>query len=111
MVVVPLAATGNGPETSAVARKSNSPEWVRIAAAGTLAASGVLLMSGKRRAGLVTAATGMTLAVIDQKETVSVWWNRVPGFLEEVQGILSRVQSAVNELSMQGERLHRVLSK
>jgi len=112
MAVVPLAATGKGPPAQAArAGKCDSADWIRIAAAGTLAASGVLLMTGKRRAGLVVAVTGATLAVIDQKETVSDWWNRLPGYLEEVQGILTRVQSAVNELSTQGERLRNALSR
>ncbi len=85
--------------------------WVRIAAAGTLAASGVLLVAGKRRAGLVTAVSGAALALLDQPEVVSKWWNALPAYLEEMQGLLCRAQGAVEDLSVQGERLRRVLSR
>ena len=45
--------------------------WVQMAAAGTLAASGALLIAGKRRAGLVTAMTGTALVMLDQQDVVS----------------------------------------
>jgi len=112
MVVVPLAASGNDPETPAVASQtSDSAYWVRVAAAGALATSGVLLMAGKRRAGLAVAAAGTTLTILDQQETVRAWWGRLPGYLEELQSILTRVQGAVDELSAQGERLRNIISR
>jgi len=85
--------------------------WIRIAAAGTLAASGALLVAGKRRAGLVTAVTGAALVMLDQQEVVSQWWNALPAYLDEIQGMLSRAQCAVEDLSVQGEKLRRVLGK
>jgi hypothetical protein len=85
--------------------------WVRIAAAGTLAASGALLIAGKRRAGLATAVTGAALAMFDQQEMVSRWWNALPGYLDEMQGMLGRAQAAVEDLTVQGEKLRRVLNR
>ncbi len=85
--------------------------WIRYAAAGTLAASGALLVTGKRRAGLVTAITGAVLAMLDQQEVVSAWWNALPGYLEEIQGLLGRTQTAVEDLSAQGLKLRRVLGR
>ncbi len=112
MVVVPLAATGNESEARGEGVcTASSTCWVRVTAAGALAASGVLLMAGKRRAGLVAAVAGTVLTVLDQQETVRTWWNRVPGYLEEVQSILTRVQGAVDELSAQGERLRNILQR
>lgn len=112
MVVVPLAASGNEAEdTGAPARCADSRYWVRVTAAGALATSGVLLMAGKRRAGLAVAAAGTTLTVLDQQETVRTWWNRLPGYLEELQSILTRAQGAIDELSAQGERLRNILSR
>ncbi len=111
MVVVPLATSGNDPESSTpITRKADSMYWVRVAAAGALATSGVLLMARKRRAGLAVAVAGTALTVLDQQETVRTLWNRFPSYLEEVQGILTRVQNAVDELSAQGERLRNILS-
>jgi hypothetical protein len=82
-----------------------------MAAAGTLAASGALLIAGKRRAGLLTAVAGTALVLLDQQEVVSKWWNALPAYLDEVQGMLGRASAAVEDLSMQGEKLRRVLGK
>ena len=110
MVVVPLTkSTSNAGESCASEAKSMS--WIRIAAAGTLAASGVLLVAGKRRAGLLTAVSGAALALLDQQEVVSKWWSALPGYLDEVQGMLCHAQEAVDDLSVQGEKLRRVLGK
>jgi|HubBroStandDraft_2_1064218.scaffolds.fasta_scaffold880067_1 hypothetical protein len=110
MVVVPLTkSVRNTGESCAGEAKSMS--WVRMAAAGTLAASGVLLVAGKRRAGLLAAVSGTALVLLDQQETVSKWWNALPVYLDEVQGMLGRASAAVEDLSMQGEKLRRVLRK
>jgi hypothetical protein len=110
MVVVPLSKKESNVGGSC-ANGAKSMSWVGIAAAGTLAASGVLLVAGKRRAGLLTAVSGAALAMLDQPEVVSAWWNKLPGYLDEVQGLLSRAQAAVEDLSVQGEKLRRVLGK
>ncbi len=110
MVVVPLTkSVSNAGESCAGEAKSMS--WVRIVAAGTLAASGALLVAGKRRAGLVTAVTGAALVMLDQQEVVSQWWNAFPAYLEEIQRTLSHAQIALDDLSVQGKKLRRVLSQ
>lgn len=112
MVVVPLAATGTESENSTpMHMRPDNRYWVRVAAAGALATSGVLLMAGKRRAGLATAAAGTTLVVLDQQETVRAWWHRLPNHLEEVHKMITRVQGAIEELSVQGEKLRNILSR
>ncbi|HKN20755.1 MAG TPA: hypothetical protein VJX73_05035 [Terracidiphilus sp.] len=110
MVVVPLTKSVRNAGVSG-ASEATSMSWIRIAAAGTLAASGALLVAGKRRAGLVTAVTGAALVMLDQQEVVSQWWNALPAYLDEIQGMLSRAQCAVEDLSVQGEKLRRVLGK
>ena len=112
MVVVPLAASGSESEhPSAAPQESDSRFWLRVAAAGSLAVGGVLLMAGKRRAGLVAAAAGTVLVGLDQQDSVRALWNSLPSYLEEVHGVLQRVQGAVDELSLQGERLHNIWSR
>ena len=109
MVVVPLSkSASNAGGSCANGARMN---LVRIAAAGTLAASGVLLVAGKRRASLLTAVTGAALVMLDQQEVVSQWWNALPAYLEEMQGMLGRAQAAVDDLSVQGEKLRRVLGR
>jgi hypothetical protein len=111
MVVVPL--TQGMKESGGVppANGEQSMNWIRIAAASSLAASGALLVTGNRRLGLLTAVTGAALALIDQQDAVCAWWNALPGYLEEMDELLGRAQTAVEDLSAQGQRLRRALCK
>jgi hypothetical protein len=119
MVVVPLTrgeyvsseSRFETPEDRAESTKAESTNWIRYAAAGTLAASGALLVTGHRRIGLVTALSGAALALIDQQDVVRKCWDRLPEFLEDLQGLLSKTQSAVEDFSSQSEKLRQVLSK
>lgn len=111
MVVVPLSRGVNESGGAPSAAGANSTKWIRFAAAGTLAASGALLLTGHRRAGLVTAVSGTALAMLDQQETVRTWWDMLPGFLDEIQGMLSRAQLAVEDLSTQSQRLRGALGR
>jgi hypothetical protein len=109
MVVVPLAKPQENASAAPVVRKAQEPNWLRYAAAGTLAAGGALLITGNRRLGLVMAGSGAALAMLDQKEVVSAWWNMLPGFLEEMNCMLGKAQIAVNDLSTQGQKLREIL--
>jgi hypothetical protein len=111
MVVVPLPHPENEFAPAPRARKAAQVNWVRFAASGTLVAGGLLLLNGRRRAGLAVAASGTALAMLDQQEVLRSLWNALPGYIDELQGMLGKVQSTVEELSTQRERLHRVLSK
>ena len=115
MVVVPLSKAANraANDTGEAPRAcgANSTPWLRCAAACTLAASGALLVTGKRRAGLVMALTGAALAMLDQQDAVIACWNALPGYLEDIQGFLGRAQAAVEDLSAQGQKLRRVMDK
>ncbi len=109
MVVVPLSKETNELGGAPPAGAASAPNWILIAAASTLAASGAMLLTGNRRAGLVAAAAGTALAMLDQRETVCAWWGTLPGYLEELQGLLNRAQLAVDDLSTQSQKLRRVI--
>jgi len=111
MVVVPLSQPANDPATTPRTPQACPLSWARIAAAGSLTAAGVLLVSGKRRAGLVAAASGTALAMLDQQETVRAWWNALPAYIAEIQDMLSRAQSALDSVTTQREKLHQILKK
>lgn len=111
MVVVPLTQGTKEPAGETLGQETDCTNWIRYAAAGTLAASGVLLVTGNRRLGLVTALSGATLALIDQQDAVRKFWDRVPEFLEDLQGLLGKAQTAVEDLSSQSEKLRKVLSQ
>ena len=84
--------------------------WVRMAAVGTLALSGVLLMSGRKRAGLVAAVSGTALAMLDKQDSLKAWWETLPIYLDDVQLMLGRAQGAVDNFSAQREKLHDIIT-
>jgi hypothetical protein len=98
-------------EAEPSASESQSTNWVGLAAGGTLVAGGLLLLMGQRRAGLVAAVSGATLALLDEQETVRTWWNLLPGYIDDVQGLLSQVEGTVEELAAQRDRLRHVLNR
>jgi hypothetical protein len=114
MTVVQLSNSVDDPELAPVTSESifgDCEDWLLYTAAGTLAAAGVLLVTGNRKAGLVAAATGAALAMLDQQETVKACWDVLPGYLSEIQEFLGRVQGTVEEIAEQGARLRTVLGK
>jgi len=85
--------------------------WLRYAAAATLVASGALLLSGNKRTGLAVAATGTTLALIDQKDALKEWWALLPGYITDVQRVLTQISETVDEVAVQTEKLSRTFGQ
>ena len=117
MVVLPLSrlpedfdADAKTPQAEP-APIASSRNWVRIASAASLVASGALLLSGRRRAGLLIAVTGTTLALLDQQDTLSKWWALLPSYIEDIQWLLNQAESAVEEFGAQREKLGQVLGR
>ena len=115
MVVVPLSKPAGGPgnssEDAARVPLIGPGEWLRFAAATTLVAGSVLLLNGKKKAGLITAAAGTAVAMIDQQETMRTWWDALPGYIDATQRLLGRAQSAMEDLAVQREKLRKVLAR
>jgi hypothetical protein len=111
MVVVPLSMPVNDFEGTPGAVESEKMNWVGFAAGGTLVAGGLLLLAGERRAGMVAAATGTALAMVDQKDTLHSWWNCLPAYIDQVQKILGQVQDTVNDIAVKREALRRALAR
>lgn len=109
MVVVPLSQSKNGFDVAPNDAWCESGFYIRYAAAGLLIASGVLLVSGRRRAGVVAASSGTALALLDQKETLRRWWNQVPGYLDQAERILDQVQETLESIAANHERLGQIL--
>jgi hypothetical protein len=106
-----MTRSGNQGAADGLLSGAAGTEWARIASGAGLLAGALLLLAGKRRAGLVAAAAGTTLAVLDQQETVKELWNSLPGYIDKVQGVLGKVDATVSEVAAQRERLHKILSK
>ena len=71
----------------------------------------VLLLSGQKRAGLVMAASGTALALMDHEETLRDWWDAMPGHVNRAQSMLEQVGDAVENITAKSESLRRILSR
>ena len=89
---------------------SESP-WMRKVAAGSLFVSALLLVGGKRRAGLAVAAAGAALALLENPDAVRDAWNSMPRYVRAGQDFLVRIEDFVDELNKQGARLRKVLNQ
>jgi hypothetical protein len=74
-------------------------------------AAGLLLLSGERRAGIVAAATGTALAMLDQQDTLRSWWTALPSYIDQVQKVVVQVQNTVDEVAVKREALRRALAR
>jgi hypothetical protein len=111
MVVVPLSRMENEAKSNRRIFEHEGTNWVRMAAGGSLLAGGLMLLTSNRKAGMVTAAAGTALALLDQQETVKLWWDALPGYIDKVQDLLGRVEATVSELDGQRARLEQILSR
>jgi hypothetical protein len=117
MVVVPIpnpsadapAEASAAPSPAAASSKSN--DWLAYSACGSLLAGGVLLLTGNRRAGLLAAIAGTTLAMLDQQETVRSWWNALPGLMDDANRMIGQVQNVVQNVDVQREKLRALVEK
>ena len=100
----------NDPASPRVQR-DNSTDWIKVAAGASLITGGLLLLTGQRRAGLAAAATGTTLAMLDQQELLRTWWKQLPGYVDHVQDMIGQVQSRVEDFTARRESLRQVLTR
>ena len=66
-------------------RDTESFDWVKVAACGSLITGSLLLLTGKKRAGLVMAASGTALALLDHEDTLRNLWEATPSYVERAQ--------------------------
>jgi hypothetical protein len=111
MKIMRLPKSANDFESKVLASETKPTNWAGLTAGGVLVAGGLLLLTGRRRAGLAAAATGATLALLDQREALSGWWNLLPGYIDEVQILLNQVQSSVEDIATKREKLRKILGK
>ena len=111
MVVVPLTKGAKDSGGVALSNVGQVHELGQDCRGEHLAASGALLITGNRRAGLLAAVTGTALAMFDQQEAICAWWDSLPGYLEEIDEMLGRAQNAVTDLSAQGQKLRRAFGR
>jgi hypothetical protein len=111
MAVVPLSKPVNETPAQLELVENDHMNWVAFTAGGSLVTAGLLLLAGKQKAGMVVAATGTALALLDQQETLHTWWDELPTYIDQVQKVLGKVQDTVNEVAVKREALRRVLAQ
>ena len=116
MVVLPLSKSPKNYDANANAPRAIRPGsdgrpvgLLRVTSAATLVTSGALLLAGKHRLALIAAATGTSLAMLDQQDTVKKWWKHLPGYIANLQAVLAQVEGAVEEFAHQRERFGKVV--
>jgi hypothetical protein len=107
MSVVPIARQ---PESTSATENEPSPT-LRLAAGGTLLAGAVLLLTGKRKAGLALTATGTALALLHEKETTLRWWAALPIFLSNAHRIIGKAEQAMDEVNARKDKLRSMFKK
>lgn len=84
--------------------------WTRSVAAGSLIVGAILLVTGRRRSGLVVAAAGATVALLENPKAIKDAWDSMPRVMRASQDFLVRVEDFVDQLNKQGIRIRKVLS-
>lgn len=86
-------------------------DWVGIAAGSAFLVGSLLLLSGKKRAGLLVNAGALALTMVDQKETVREWWDTLPRYLADAQRLLDEAQHTVDDLAAKREKLRSIFNR
>jgi hypothetical protein len=89
----------------------HEPDWIGIAVGGSFLVGALLLLSGKKKAGLVVAAGAMTLTAIDQQETIREWWSTLPRYLDDAQRLLDNAQSTIDDLAAKRDKLRAMFNR
>ena len=96
-------------ETCAESLKSQ--DWMRIGAGSTLLTGSILLLRGKRRAGLLLTVTGAALAMLDNQEIVAEWWEALPRCLDKAQHMIEQTQHTVDDLTNKRDQIVALFGK
>lgn len=91
--------------------RHSSPEWVRYGAAGSLLAGAILLLTRKRRAGLLMSAAGAALAMVEERDLVKEWWDALPGYLNTTQRVLDQAQQTIDDIAAKRDKVMSILRK
>jgi hypothetical protein len=93
------------------AQQQEGPDWMGIAVGGTFLIGSLLLLSGKKRAGLAVTSAASALSLLDQQETIREWWNAMPQHLGNAQRLLDQVQGTIDDLAAKREKLRTIFNR
>jgi hypothetical protein len=111
MGVTPFPQVVNLPQGEVMQSKRSEPDWMGLAVGGTFLAGALLLLSGKKKAGLGVTAGAMVLTLLDQQETVREWWYTLPKYLDHAQQILDQAQGTIEDLATKRDKLRAMFNR
>lgn len=88
-----------------------NPDWMRIGVGASLITGSLLLLSGKRKPGLLVTAFGTALAMLDNKEIVAEWWHSLPNHLEKAQRMLEQTQQTIDDITDKRDKVMALFGK
>jgi hypothetical protein len=91
--------------------RRESFDWVKAVASGSLIAGGLLLLTGQKRAGLVMAASGTALAMLEHEENLRNLWNALPGYVDRAQSTFDQLREVAEEIAEKGRALRGVVAR
>jgi hypothetical protein len=98
------------PRVTEMSRRE-SFDWVKAAASGSLIAGGLLLLTGQKRAGLVMAASGTALAMLEHQENLRHLWDALPGYVDRAQSTFDQLREVAEEIVAKGQNLRRAMGR
>ena len=98
-------------ESETSIQQQESPDWMEITIGSTFLVGSLLLLSGRKRAGLVATAAATALTLLDQQETIREWWNALPQYLDEAQRLLDQAQTTIDDLAAKREKLRVMFNR
>jgi hypothetical protein len=93
------------------AQSLKEADWMRIGVGSTLLAGSLLLLTGKRRLGLVVTAAGTALAMLEHKEVVREWWDALPEYLDKAQSLLDQAQETIDDVTAKRDKVMSLFSR
>ena len=81
--------------------------WKRLAVWGSIAAGGVLLMTGRKTAGLVLAGAGLAALAAENPEKFEEVWERGPQYVKHATRLMSMLGVLGDYFADRTRRAHR----
>ena len=91
--------------------QDKNPDWMRIGVGASLLTGSILLLTGKRKAGLLVTALGTALAMLDNKEIVAEWWEALPRQLDKAQRMLDQTQQTIEDIGEKRDQVFALFGK
>ncbi len=87
------------------------PDWLRIGVGASLLTGSLLLLTGRRKAGLLVTFAGTALAMMEHKEVVRDWWDSLPGYLDNAQRMLDQAAATIDDLTEKRDKIMSLLGR